>query len=426
MADTKVGLTIKIVDWINKIRPAKKEKVTTRKSRFEGFLRHGEKEGKKGVVVAVGLCDEALDIVTDRIALINRLKLLEERMAEVECYGELADGEAGALKDLLGRYSDLAKECNDLKYQLTSFDKSIARMEHLSEEAQKDLPEIKFAEERQRIFKEDIGHIEGEKIALEHERARLKNAVDFVYKFSVAMVIFFGGLTLITVALHIFREAQVVLTLFIMVAVAFILMAMIYALRHRLRYELWLNFKKQERAIELLNKKNAVYAHFTNYLNYEYDRFRVADSEMLSNNLTDYEKYKGYIKRLGSLHEIMTQAETAINSFLADKGIDAKFSSMEKFASTINVDDKKQFYVELRRDKAAIEKSLADLDAQSSRIWDTLVNLRYGDARDSDIIGKLMENYTEKADYLLNVDRVQGTTAIDSVMDDKEFEFMTE
>jgi len=416
--DMKVGFFTKVVDWINKLYPFKqKEEAVERKSRFEGFLKHGEKEGKTGVVSAVRLCDEALDIVADRIMLTNRMASLDERMAEVECYGRLTEEEVADLKDMLASYTSLTKDSNQLKYQVTSFDKNLMRMERMEGEAQTDLPEIKYAEERQRLFKQDIGYLEGEKMVLEHERERLKNAIDFVFKFSIAMVFFFGGMAIVMVYLYIFQNVQTMLVLSSMLVIIIIISAMLYALRNRLIYELKLNFKKQGRAVELLNKKNAVYAHFTNYLNYEYRKFRVRNSEMLANNLSDFGHYKHLTKRLDSLRNIMSQTEAAIDFFLKDKGIDAKFSSIEKFAATLNLDDKKQFYQELFREKSLIEKSLDRLDIRSSQIWDGLMKLRESEKRDADTINKIIEEYVEKADRILNVDRADGTTAMDAVMD---------
>jgi len=412
----RVGFFTRVVDAINKLYPFKKDEVIERKSRFEGFLRHGEKEGKAGVVSAVRLCDEALDIVSDRITLNNRLESLDERMAEVECYGKLTNEEVEDLKDMLASYTALAKDSNQLKYQVTSFDKNLTRMERLEEEAHTDLPEIKFAEERQRMFKQDIGYLEGEKMVLEHERERLRNAIDFVYKFSIAMVFFFGGMALVMVFLYIFHNVQTILIMASMLVLIIIISAMLYSLRGRLKYELKLNLKKQSRAIELLNKKNAVYAHFTNYLNYEYRKFRVRNSEMLSNTLQDFGHYKHLTKRLDSLRNIMAQTESAIDYFLREKGIDAKFSSIEKFAATLNLDDKKQFYEELFREKNLIEKSLDRLDVRSSQIWDALMSLRTNEKRDTDTIEKIIEEYVEKADRILNVDRAEGTTALDAAM----------
>ena len=426
MAGAKVGFVAKIVAWINRTHPSKKENAIERESRFEGFLHHGQKEGKEEVIAAVGLCDDALDIVSDRIVLIKRLKVLEERIAEIESYAKLAGKEARELKDLLDRHTTLVEECNDIKYQLTRFDKDLMRMERLGEDAHQDLPEMIFAEEQQRIFKQDIGHLEGEKSALENECDKLNNAVDFVYKLSIVLMVFFGGLTLITVALHVFRDVQIALMLFVILAFVVILGSMIYVLRRRLKYELQLNLKKQARAIELLNKKSAVYAHFTNYLNYEYNRFDVEGSEVLSSSLAAYEKYKSLAKRLGSLYDITMQTEDTIGRFFADKGIDIKISSIEKFVETLNLAGQKQFYDELLSDKSLIEKDLADLDLRSSRIWDTLVKLRDAGGDDADIIRQLIESYTEKAEYMLDAERAEGTTAMDAMKDSQEFEFVAE
>jgi len=425
----KVGFFSKIVDLINMLYPFKKEEVPQRKSRFEGFLKQGEKEKSLKVVSAVKLADEALDIVSDRVVLINRLKSVEERMEEVESYGRLTNEDVEDLKDLLARYSSLAKDSNALKYQVTSFDANLVRMEKLGEAAEKDMPEIKYAEERQRIFKQDISYLEGEKMVLEHASERLKNAIDFVYKFSIAMVFFFGGLSLVMIFLYIFRNVQTMPVISAMLVFVIIIAGLLYALRNRLKYELALNYKKQSRAIELLNKKVVVYAHFTNYLNYEYRKFKVRNSEMLANNLHDYSNYRHLTKRLDSLRNIMAQTEDAIDFFLKDKGIALRFSSIEKFAGTVNVDDKKRFYEELFREKSLIEKSLKRLDARNSQIWDELMELKVSGGKDIETIDHIIEQYVEKAEKTMTVDALENIAIMDELDGDDEgkiFEFTPE
>ena len=419
----KQGVFSKVVDWINMLYPFKKEESDGRKSRFEDFLKQGEKEKKDEIVAAVKLCDEALDIVSDRIILTNRLQAVNDRMAEVECYGRLTEEEVEDLKDLLARYSSLSKDSNALKYQVTNFDPSLGRMATLEEDAQTNLPEIKFAEERQRIFKQDIGYLEGEKMVLEHNRERLKNAIDFVYKFSIAMVLFFGGMSLVMVFLYIFRNVQTMLVLAAMLVLVIIISALLYALRNRLTYELALNYKKQSRAVEILNKKVAVYAHFTNYLNYTYRKYQVRNSEMLANNLTDYGNYKHLTKRLDSLRNIMSQTEAAIEFFLRDKGIAANFTNLEKFAATANIDDKKYYYEELLREKNLIEKSLKRLEARNSQIWDSLMaikaSVKNASATVTAAVGNIIDQYVEKAGKIMEQDKHEGTTAMDEFLEEE-------
>ena len=411
----KQGFFAKVVDLINVLYPFKKKDGDGRESRFEEHLKQGTRGKKDEIFATAKLCDEGLDIVSDRIVLSSRLEVVEERLTEAECYGKMTDEEVDDLKDLLARYVSLAKESNALKYQVTSFDPSLGRMEKLEEEAVTNLPEIKFAEERQRIFKQDMSYLEGEKMVLEHAGERLRNAIDFVYKFSIAMVFFFGGMSLVMVFLYIFHNIQTMLVLAAMLVLVIIISGLLYALRNRLKFELALNHKKQNRAVELFNKKVAVYAHFTNYLNYSYRKYRVRNSDMLENNLQDYGNYKHLTKRLDSLRDIMSQTEAAIEFFLRDKGITANFANMEKFAATINIDDKKRYFTELLREKNLIERSLRRFDDRSGQIWEALMTLK-ASVEKSDpamfaAVGAIIDDYVEKANKIMEAENVVGTTA---------------
>jgi hypothetical protein len=413
----KVGIFHRFLDWINRFYPFKQVEHAPRESSFAEFLKYGMDEGKEDVVEAVNLCDEALDIVADRIVLINRLKDVDERMEDVAAYGRLTEEDVEDLKDLLDRYHNMSRESNALKYQVTSFDAGLAAFDKLEDEAIKAVPEIKFAESRQRIFKQDIGHLEGERMVLDHERQRLQNGVDFVYKFSIATVIFFAVAIAILVFLYAAYNIQTLIPLAGMLVFIVILSGLLYSLRQKLRYELALNRKKQQRAVELLNTKTAVYAHFTNYLNYEYKKYKVRNSKMLENNLEDYGHYKHMTKRLDALRNIMEQTEDAIEFFLKDKTIARNFGSIEKFAATINIDDKMAFHQELFREKTLIEGSLKRLDERSTQIWESLNNLRNADdeggmSENAATINAIMDDYVKKATRLVEADKNMGTTAM--------------
>ena len=420
----------KLVDWINMLYPFKKREEVDGSSRFAEHLKNAEKSQRDEIVATVRLCDEGLDIVSDRIVLAGRLDGLKERLVEAECYGRLTAEEVDDLKDLLARYMSLAKDSNALKYQVTNFDASLDRMEALEQDAKDNLPEIKFAEERQRMFKQDISYLEGEKMVLEHGNERLKNASDFVYKFSIAMVLLFGGVSLVLVFLYIFQNIQTIPVLAVTLVFVIIITGLLYALRNRLKYESALNLKKQNKAIELLNKKIAVYAHFTNYLNFSYRKYRVRNSDMLVNNLHDYGNYKHLTKRLDSLRNIMAQTEAAIEFFLRDKGITTRVTNMEKFASTINIDDKKHYYEELLREQTLIEKSLVRLDARSSQIWDSLTALvsatRGTSPAAAETIGNIIEDYTNKSEKIMMASKSEGTTAMNDLLDDEMVELIAE
>ena len=84
-------------------------------------------------------------------------------------------------------------------------------------------------------------------------------------------------------------------------------MLFVYLFRRHAYHELVLNNKKQKRAIELLNKKNVIYAYYTNFLKFEYDKYKVRNSTMLSSNLKDYDNYKHLVNRYDQISKILYQ-----------------------------------------------------------------------------------------------------------------------
>ena len=391
----------KIVDFINSFynkRPGRKKNME-RESRFLDISRElkAASQSTDEVERAILLCDEALDIVSDKIILSNRLKIVEDKLSEVASFHNMTDDETQDLKDMIARYRSLSKDSNTLKYQVTSFDASLTRMESLAGDAPKAVNEIKFAEERQRIFKKDISYLQGEKMVLEHENERLQNAIDFVYKFSIALVIFFAGMSVLMVFLYIFQNMQTMLVMTVMLIAIIVISALLYALRIRLKQEMRINFLKQKRAVELLNKKTAVYAHFTNFLNYEYKKFKVRSSDMLKTNLEDYNHYKHLTKRLDAIRNAMNQQERNLEYFLREKGVKANYSNMERFAANINIDDKKYAAREIAKEKGLIEATLKKLDMRHSEIWDTLQELNKNDKTAENTIDRIIQAYTEKA-----------------------------
>jgi len=395
-----VGFLSKVVDWINKLYPFKKEQVD-RKTNFESALKKGLDEDRDDIISAVNLCDEALDIVADRIGLINRKKDVDERMAEVAAYGALTPEDIDDLKEMLDRYVNMSRESNALKYQVTSFDPSVGSLNKLEKDAANAVPEIKFAEERQRIFRHDIGHLEGERVVLQHGKERIKNAIDFMYKFSIGLIIFFAIVLVVLVYIYIMHSVQTMIVLAGMLTFGVILTGLLYWLRQKLRFELALNHKKQQRAVELLNKKTANYAHFTNFLNHSYKKYQVRNAKMLENNLEDLSHYKHMTKRLDALRDIMSQTEEAIEYFLRDKGLTRNFGSIEKFAATINIDDKMHFHKDLVKEHELIERTLNRLDTRSEQIWSVLKTLQTT-SPDSGTINDIIEEYVKKAEKLFD------------------------
>ena len=371
-------------------------------SKFKAFVMDMDPgdEMYEPVTYAATLCDEALIVARQRISLVNKIQELNESLSDLHCYSRLSDADAHQLKDLLERFISLNKDRNILRYQLTDFDSSLTKMSGMEQEARSALPQMKDSETHQRILRNDLGYLQGEKSDLEYEHQMLQNGLDFINKFGVAMVVVFTSVCIVLAYLYIFNHSAIFFPMSLLVLSIMAVVTLLYLFRRRLTYELEVNRKKQLRAIEMLNKKSVVYAYYTNFLKYEYGKYKVKSAQMLETNLKDYHNYQHVTNRVDSIRKIMYETEAAIDTFLRDKNI-AVHTSLEKFARTVNIDDKKRYHNELSEEKRAIEVNLASLDAKHERIWDLLTELNEKDKSAEGIIDKIIQTYLAEANRTL-------------------------
>lgn len=347
------------------------------------------------------LSEEALRIVRQRLSLIEKIQNMTEKMTEIECFDRLNDEDAAQLKNLLESFISLTKERNVLRYQLTDFDKSITHMESLETDADFAMPNILDAEKRSRMLRHDLSHLKGEKTELEYEQETLQNALAFINKFTYAVVGIFCFITIYLGYTYMFQGTTIFFAITILVLLAMVVIILLHFFRRRMRYELLMNLKKQQKAVDLLNKKGAVFAHYTNFLNYEYKKYKVRSASMLKTNLSEYNNYKHVANRIDSIRKIMYETQEQIEQFLRDKKINHIKSDIEQFVQTVNVDDKKQYYQELSREKAALEKNLSNLDARHEAIWDSLVTLNERDTTEEKIVEHVIQVYIDEVNKLV-------------------------
>jgi len=348
-----------------------------------------------------GLCDDALRIAQQRIQLGTRLQEYDEKLLELECFSRLNEEDLERLKKLLQYFMSLTVERNQLYNQLSDFDKSLVDMFKLEEEAALAVPQIRDAEQRQRLLKQDLGYLYGEKADLVYERENMEKGLRFIHYFTMGLVGLFITVTLLLGFLYIFNNANIFLPTVIITLMVIIIATLLYIFRRRIRYELRLNFKKQLRAVELLNKKNVVYAYYTNFLRFVYNKYKVRNANMLENNLKNFGNYKFLVGRIDNLRRTMYETEAEIERFMKEKRLTGLRASVEGFAKTANLDDKKRYYDELIKSKESLEKELNNLDLRHEEIWDTLMVLNDQDRSSGKVIDKIIQTYLDEAGGLL-------------------------
>ncbi len=373
-------------------------------SKFRDYVSDMDKEDPmfENAMLASDLCEDALDIAKQRIVLSNKIKVLDEKIEELDCYLKLNEEEASKLKNLLDSFISLTKERDGLIFQLTSFDKSLSRMMNLETDAVSAVEHIQDAEKNQRILKQDIGYLEGEKAELIDERALLEKGLIFIERFTIMSVALFCFVSIYLGYLFMFKEVSIFFPTTVLVLLTIVVVTLLNVFKRRIRFELKMNIKKQKKAVEILNTKNVVYVYYTNFLNFEYKKYRVRSAQMLKTNLKDYKNYKHITLRIDAIRKVMYETEKELARFLREKNLNYEKFTVEQFAHTINVDDKMDYSRELIYEKSVLEKNLSELDARHEIVWDKLEDINNNDTSPDKIINQLIQLYFDEVTKLLS------------------------
>lgn len=373
----------------------KLEQVKTDSNQFSHFLSEVKKNTNQYNIVTsvVDLCNSSLNFYAKKMSLIDRIESINNRMVEIESFNNLTDEETDTLKKYLDRFAIISKEKNVLNEQLSSFPHNLSYLIELEEEAKQALPQIQDAENKQRILKNDLGQIEGEKADLEYEKIVAEKSLIFIYYFTAFLLFAFVLITsfitysYLTIGNNVFYPTTVLIC-----GVLFFMLAL-FVLRRRAKFELTLNIKKQKRAIELLNKKNIVYAYYTNFLNFEYQKYKVKSSENLIKNLKELNSYMYISNRYDNIRKIMYKIEEDIESFVKYKNLVPANTSVAKFSENIGLEHKKTYYKELETERQALENNLANLEGELDGIWNKIISYNNKDKSDDSIISRIIQHY---------------------------------
>ena len=397
----KVGVFKRFANFLKKLLPGGYNANTAQDkdaySRFKRFYEEMDITDPAyiGVRHASTLCDDALRIATKRIRASKRLNFVTEKLSELEAFINLTQEEIDNLKKMLERFVALASERSVLLEKLTDYDAALVDMESLAQDAWQVIPSIKDAEKHQRALRMDIGYLSLEKDELVQEHEAIKNSIAFMHKVTIGGIASFFAIGLLLILLQYFGSINVFVptVIFVFLVAAFVVLVNMF--RYKSQSEAKQNIKKQQRAVELLNKKSVVFAYYTNFLRFCYKKYKARNSRTLENNLKDLDSYRQLANRIDTVRSLMYETETTIERFVREKKLGLVKSTMEGFAKTINIDDKHKHFKEYSAEKEIVEKNLADLDKRHEEIWNILMELNINDT--GDIVNKVIETYIDEA-----------------------------
>ena len=375
-------------------------------SKFKHFYSHMDRDDPLYPTVrqAATLCDDALRVAHQRMRASTQLHNVNEKLNEIDAFIRLTDEEMEDLRKMLDRYVALSNERRMLLEKLTNYDASLVDMTPLEEAAWEAVPTIKEAEKQQRALRQDLGYLMGEKEELIHERTEMNHSLTFIHKFTIGAV---GLFVLVALALgyqFFFLRSYVFVPTFILVLLIMGIVSLLHFFRLRIRKEMRLNLRKQHKAIELLNKKSVVYAYYTNFLRFVYNKYKVNNARNLEGNLKDLESYRQLTNRIDTVRSLLYETEEAVDRFIRVKRLGGVKATLEGFAKTVDLDDKKRLHDQLARDKRVAEKTLNELDSRHEEIWESLIHLNDRDSTQQ--VGAVIEMYLTEAGKLFTVEAV--------------------
>ncbi|MCL2204086.1 MAG: hypothetical protein FWB88_09140 [Defluviitaleaceae bacterium] len=371
-------------------------------SRFKSFYEAMDKSDPAYPAVrhAATLCEDALRVARQRMRINAQLHEVNEKLMELDAFVMLTDEEVENLKKMLERFMNLSSERIVMLERLSNYDASLVDMLPLEEDARTTMPTIKDAEKLQRALRSDIGYLMGEKEELIHEREEMNRSLQFVRRFAVIAIGLFFLVGAVLAVQFFFAAQEIFLPVVILVLLVMGIMALLFAFRYRLRREMRLNLRKQHKAVELLNKKNVVYAYYTNFLKFCYEKYRAKNARVLENNLNDLEGYRYLTNRIDTIRSLLYETEESIDLFLRAKKLTGIKATIEGFAETVNLDDKRRRIQQYESQKALAERDLMELDRRHEEIWEVLMALN--DADPSQRVGAVVETYLAEAGKLFS------------------------
>ncbi len=350
---------------------------------------------------AASLSEEALKIFKQKILFLNRSNTATDKMSKMEIFNRLGLSDIDYLKMILNRYQSLMKEKNIIDAQLQSYSRNVVYLSDYIDDAKENISKIEDAEKTQRMFRTDLNHIEGEKEELLDEMDDLITGRNFFKKFAFAFISISVVFMIVLSFMGIFYNADIFMPLFILVIAVMGVGTFLFYMLGSISKRMKLNIAYQKRAVELLNKKNVVYVHYTNFLKYEYNKYRCSSSAELRQNMREVEFYRQTLRRYGNVRSVVKESEVEIYKFLDKNQIKLKISLL-RFAESMNIDEQRRHYDNLNEEKEKIETILNELDEKYELIISRLNYLSELDSTPTKVIREIVNTFYSETEKIVS------------------------
>ncbi len=200
------------------------------------------------------------------------------------------------------------------------------------------IKEIRQTENNQRYAKNDILYLQEEKEDLYEYRENLIAGYGALKMIAIGLVIILGIICIILLTMvQTLRENIFVPSSIISIITLFFGFGILITKR-RIEYELELNELMQQKASRLLNKIKIRYFHYTNYLNYQYEKLSITNADQLQSQYDRYQKNKGNEVYYNNMNKQLVEIENKVFDILYEKDIERDaFDNIDEWAEVQNI-----------------------------------------------------------------------------------------
>jgi hypothetical protein len=249
---------------------------------------------------------------------------------------------------------------------------------------------IKNVEEKQRIVKNDINYLEGEKGDLLYNKERLKKAKKMVTILMISLLIIFSISALILGIIFIKKDIDIFIPSVIMIVIIAFFGLWIYIFRRYVIHEIKKNNILSQRAVELLNKIKIKYVNNKQFLDYEYKKYKVKSGDMLQDRWNMYKQNKEHKHRIHKMSSNIIILEQDIERLLLKNNINTSNYILDNINIFATKKARLEYKEQTKHDKDIIKKSIDDSNNQIKLIIKILIDVRDNDTTNNKIITKMI------------------------------------
>lgn len=371
-----------------------KEEAVNNKRRLEQVNINVYDEKELSVYVS-GQCEIIKDAVNNIDIFMAEYNNITERFDDIELL-------ENAPKNLQKQIADAAEEVDNLEVDRHIFrstenklsNNAYRRMERYEEEIPKAYRFIKEQEEHFEAVKHDLQMLEGEKMALRLEARNLKKRQNKIKSMTVTMfACLIAVFSVFTIAIIAMDEDENISLFFLVTILGAAFALAMFAILKSTQRQVKVTEIKLNKAIGLINKTRIKFVNATNVLDFEYEKFKIKNSDELGRKYELYLEMKEDQKQIVNMTSRLNEAQEVLLDRLRRIGMKDPYFWMTEVKALYNrkemVEVRHDFTMERQKLRSKIEYNENEINNAKASI--RVVNQKHPEFTDTTI--KILDEY---------------------------------